>query len=283
MRSIAAALILALGCLGGAGAEPPTVKSEAPVAFPTWRQIVLTSPSLKRDFMVRVIPPVIPPASGQKAAAIYLLDGNLYSGMAADTMRLMALDGSKYAPAYVIAIGYDTTSPAVVIQSRQNDYLRTKTVEPGKATSYGGGGAAFETFLVEELKPYLETRLPIDPKQSFLAGHSYGGLFTANLAAHRTDQFAGYAIGSPSIWADRGALKALEAQKGDKRKVFVGVGALEVEGGIDMVKDAGAVADAMGKAGFIVEKRVYAGQDHGASPNAFLADSFRYLLAAARP
>jgi predicted alpha/beta superfamily hydrolase len=185
MRSIAAALVLALGCVTAAGAQPPTVKSEAPVTFPTWQQIVLTSPSLKRDFMVRVIPPIVPPASGQKVAAIYLLDGNLYSGMAADTMRLMALDGAKYAPAYVIAIGYDTTNPMVVIQNRQNDYLRVKTVEPGKTTSYGGGGAAFEAFLVDELKPYLETRFPIDPTRSYLAGHSYGGLFTANLAAHR--------------------------------------------------------------------------------------------------
>jgi predicted alpha/beta superfamily hydrolase len=279
MKSIVAALVVAVGCLGNAVAEPPTVKSEAPVTFATWRQIVLTSASLKRDFMVRVIPPVIPPADGQKVAVIYLLDGNLYSGMAADTMRLIALDGGKYASAYVIAIGYDTTNPMLVIQNRQNDYLRIETVEPGKTASYGGGGAAFETFLVEELKPYLEERLPIDPRESFLVGHSYGGLFTANLAAHRTDQFAGYAIGSPSIWADREVPKMLEAQAGDGRKVFVGVGALEVEGGIDMVKDASAVADAMQKAGFIVQKRVYADQDHGASPNAFLADSLRYLLA----
>jgi predicted alpha/beta superfamily hydrolase len=283
MRSIVAVLVLALGCVTAASAQTPTVKSEAPVTFPTWQQIVLTSPSLKRDFMVRVIPPVIPPASGQKIAAIYLLDGNLYSGMAADTMRLIALDGPRYASAYVIAIGYDTTNPMVVIQNRQNDYLRVKTVEPGKTTSYGGGGAAFETFLVDELKPYLETRLPIDPTRSYLAGHSYGGLFTANLAAHRPEQFAGYAIGSPSIWADRDTPKMLEAQKGDKRKAFVSVGGLEAEGAIDMVKDAGAVADAMSKAGFVVEKRVYAGQDHGASPNAFLADSFRYLLLTARP
>ena len=35
----------------------------------------------------------------------------------------------------------------------------------------------------------------------------------------------------------------------------------------------------MTKAGFAVDARVYPQQTHGASPNAWMADSFRYLLA----
>lgn len=273
---VAAALIASLA---GAtiAAEPPTVKSEGPVAFPTWRQMVVTSPSLKRDFMVRVIPPAVPLAAGAKAGAIYVLDGNLYSGMAADTMRLMTLEG-RSPPTYVIAVGYDTTNPAVVIGSRQNDYLYRTATEPGKNVSYGGGGAAFEAFLIEELKPLIEAKFSIDPSKSYLAGHSYGGVFVANIASRRPEAFAGYAIGSPSIWADVDVPARLAKQKGGGRKVFIGVGGLEVEDGIDMVKDSQAVFAAMTGAGFSVRRRVYTDQGHGASPNAWMADSFRYLL-----
>jgi predicted alpha/beta superfamily hydrolase len=273
---VAAAIVACLSATGMA-AEPLTVKSEGPVTFPTWSQIVVTSPSLKRDFMVRVIPPAAPPPAGAKAAAIYVLDGNLYSGMAADTMRLMTLEG-RFPPTYVIAIGYDTTNPAVVIGGRQNDYLHRKATEPGKTVAYGGGGAQFEAFLVDELKQFMEARLGIDPGRSYLAGHSYGGLFVANIASRRPNAFAGYAIGSPSVWADADLPAQLAVQKGGSRKVFIGVGALEVEEGIDMVKDAQAVAEAMTKAGFAVRRKVYAEQGHGASPNAWMADSFRYLL-----
>ena len=273
-------LVAALLCVGlstAASAEPPTVKSEGPVVFPAWRQLVLTSQSLGRDFMVRIIPPAAPPPAGVKAAAIYVLDGNLYSGMSADTMRLMTLEG-RFPPTYVVAIGYDTTNPVVVINSRQNDYLHARATEPGKTVAYGGGGAAFEAFLIDELKPFMEARLGLDPQKSFLAGHSYGGLFVANIAARRPGAFSGYAIGSPSIWADADLPKRLLAQAGGGRKVFIGVGGLEAEEGINMVKDAQEIAAAMSRAGYAVRHKVYAEQGHGASPNAWMADGFRYLL-----
>jgi predicted alpha/beta superfamily hydrolase len=283
MRSLFVAALLAIFVSGSAWAETPLVKSEQPVSFPTWRQFVLTSPSLKRDFMVRVIPPSAPAPAGQRTAAIYLLDGNLYSGMAADTARMMALEPGLYAPAYIIAIGYDTSNPMVVITNRQNDYLHVKAVEPGRTTAQGGGGAAFEAFLIDELKPFIESRLPVDPARSMLAGHSYGGLFTANVAARRPEAFAGYAIGSPSVWAAPDLPQRAEMQKGAGKPVFVGVGALEQDGRIDMVRDAGSLAASMRKAGFAVESRTYNQQSHAASPNAWMADSFRYLLARPKP
>jgi len=258
-------------------AEPPKVKSEGPVSFPAWRQMVVTSTSLKRDFMVRVIPPAAPPTAGAKPAVVYVLDGNLYSGMAADTMRLMTLEG-RFPPTYVVAVGYDTTNPAIVIGSRQNDYLHLRATEPGKTVAYGGGGAEFERFLLDELKPFIEARLGVDPNRSYLAGHSYGGLFVANIASRRPEAFSGYSIGSPSVWADRGLPARLSDQKGGGRKVFIGVGALEIEDGIDMVKDAEGLARAMTVAGFAVRRKIYAEQGHAASPNAWMADSFRYLL-----
>ncbi len=277
IRLIGASLFAALHS-GAAFAEPPQVKSEGPVAFPASQQLVLHSEALNRDFMVRITPPMMPPPQGQKAAAVYMLDGNLYFGMATDTLRLMTLENEAW-PTYVIAVGYDTTNPMVVINSRQNDYLHTRLTEPGTTRSYGGGGFDFEKFLIEDQKPFIEARLPVDPAKSVLAGHSFGGRFVASVIANRPDAFAGYSIGSPSIWGDASIARKLETLKGADRKVFVGVGENEVTPSIDMVKDAEGLAGALTRAGFSTTYKVYQGQGHGAVPNAWIADSFRFLLA----
>ncbi len=46
----------------------------------------------------------------------------------------------------------------------------------------GGGGAAFEAFLLDELRPFIEARYPADADNSILFGHSFGGAFAAERA-----------------------------------------------------------------------------------------------------
>jgi predicted alpha/beta superfamily hydrolase len=97
---------------------------------------------------------------------------------------------------------------------------------PDGTVAQGGGGAAFQAFLLEELRPYIETRYPIDPKAEVLFGHSLGGVFTANILARNPDAFAGYLIASPSVWADPTILARLKAvrDKAGQHRVFVGYG-----------------------------------------------------------
>src|SRR6185437_4614466 len=77
-----------------------------------------------------------------------------------------------------------------------------------------GGGAAFEAFLLEDLKPFIEAHYPADPRRSVLFGHSAGGLFAANVFADRPDAFYGYVIGSASAWADPSLFARLAAAAG---------------------------------------------------------------------
>jgi predicted alpha/beta superfamily hydrolase len=279
MLKLAIASALFLCSVGAAAAEPVSVVSEGPLTLSSMRQMVVHSEKLDRDFQLRISPPLIPPAPGQKPAIVYLLDANALFGMAADTFRFQTLEGKSW-PTYIVAIGYDTTNPQVVMKTRETDFLHAKFEAPGRPP-IGGGGGAFESFLIDELKPFVEARLGGDPNNSILAGVSYGGLFAANVLVTRPDAFSGYLIGSPSLWADDALLaKARAVKGGNNRKVFIGVGEKEIDGPINMVRDADALAAALSKrgSGLLVEQRVYAGQVHGAVPGPVLADGFRYLL-----
>lgn len=272
------ALVLLAWLQGSAFAQTLDIRSEGPVVLKSAQQLVLHSRALGRDVLVRIAPPATPPPAGEKAAAVYVLDGNWYFGLASDTLGMMALENQTW-PAYLIAIGYDTSNPAEVMTSRANDYLHTVLKRPTDAKPQGGGGATFETFIIDELKPFIEARLAVNPSKSFLAGHSYGGLFVSNLIARRPGAFSGYLIGSPSVWADGNLVAAVGKAKGAGRPVFLGVGEKEVIGSINMVIDAGKLGDALERAGFAVTRHVHQGQTHSMEPNVWMAEGLRVLLA----
>jgi predicted alpha/beta superfamily hydrolase len=277
LRSIVALAVIAW-LHGSAAAQGLEVKREGPVILPAAQQLVLHSKTLGRDVMVRIAPPAAPLQAGERAAAVYMLDGNISFGLANDTLRLMALESQTW-PAYLIAIGYDTSNSMEVMANRGTDYLHSILKHPGDDKSVGGGGAAFETFVAEELKPFIEARLAVDPGRSIIAGHSYGGLFVANLIARRPNAFSAYMIGSPSVWADGSVMGAVAKAKGAGQAVYLAVGEKEVSASIDMVSDAAKLGDALGQAGFAVTERVHQGQTHGMEPNVWLAEGLRILLA----
>ncbi len=267
-------------CLGGAAlAQKLTVASDAPVTLPGAQQLIVHSPSLNRDFQIRISPPAgAPMKPGEKAAAVYVFDGNMYFGMASDTLRLMALEPGTW-PAYVIAVGYDTSKPVDVMAQRAEDFLYSPVKGDAPGESQGGGGEAFARFVVEELKPYIEATLPVDPQRSFATGHSYGGLFLSSLIARKPDAFAGYVIGSPSVWANATLVESVAKFKGGGRTIYVSVGEKEVFNTINMVTDADRLQVALAGAGFAVTHRVHAEQTHVMEPNIMFAEGLRLVLA----
>ena len=199
-----------------------TVVSEGPYTAPTSHQFVVHSGALGRDFLVVVSPPVggLPLGPGEKHPAIYALDGG-YS--IAGPMGQYLSWAWVMTPAYVVSVGYLDGAA----NERDTDLLFRTTVRDGK--TIGGGGAAFLAFLDDELRPFLESRYPIDPAKAILFGHSYGGLFAANVLADAPQSFSGYVLASISVTADPGVIDRLAAAapKGGGRRVYVAVGANE--------------------------------------------------------
>jgi len=253
-------------------AQQVSVVSEAPYQPAGERQLTLHSARLNRDFVVVVSTPRGPlAAAGGKLPAIYALDGGY--GVAGPIAQMMAW-AFMMSPAYVISIGY----PAGEEGKRDADFLFRTTVRDG--ATVGGGGAAFQAFLTEDLRPYLEARYPLDPGKAILFGHSYGGLFAANVLADAPASFAGYVIASPSVFADPPVLARLQAAiaRGQGRRVFIAVGGLETEN--DMVGGARRLAAVLGAppSTFVSELRVFDGQTHISYYPELIPAAFAWVL-----
>jgi predicted alpha/beta superfamily hydrolase len=242
-----------------------TVLSESDPAGSA-RQFVVHSALVNRDFVVVVSPPPIfgswvsedlkaagSKQGNRKLPAIYVLDSGY--GIAGPIAQMMAAVATM-SPAYVVSVGYREGQ----VSWRKTDTLY-RPVTDGGAT-FGGGGAMFQGFLTEELRPFLEAKYPLDPTKAILFGHSFGGLFAANVLAESPDAFDGYVIASPSVWIDPQVLGKLAGTPSRNRhRVFVAVGEQEDRKMLDGVNQLAAKLLAASSS-FNVEKRVFAGENH---------------------
>jgi predicted alpha/beta superfamily hydrolase len=246
------------------------------------RQFVVHSALVGRDFVVVVNPPPIfaswvsedMKAAGsrqkdQKLPAIYALDSGY--GIAGPIAQMMTGVGTM-SPAWVLSVGY----PEGQVDWRRTDFVY-RSVSDGGAT-FGGGGARFQAFLTQELRPFLETKYPLDPAKAILFGHSFGGLFAAGVLAESPDAFDGYIIASASVWIDPQLLDKFAAAPGRKmHRVFVAVGEQEDRKMLDGVSQLAARLIAA-PSSFQVEKRVFARGDHISYYPLLVPEAFAWIL-----
>ncbi len=206
-------------------------------------QFTLPHPSGGDQLTISVAPPAGPlPDSG--VPVLYVVDGDLLFGMAAEIAR--AVSNVAAVPAhYVVGIGYDaayadflklrTADLAPPIGADALEKLGGLAVAIGCAE--GGGADAFLGFLTERLRPEIAGRYPnsADGPQ-ILFGHSLGGLFAAQALLTRPGSFSAFIASSPSLWwngfAILGELPAFKERLAvlpRQPRVFVDVGAREQE------------------------------------------------------
>jgi predicted alpha/beta superfamily hydrolase len=237
--------------------EPLKIVSEGPASQSRAVQLIVRSEHVGREFQIQITEPHTPPIlPGQTAPAIYVLDGGY--DLAGPTGWLLGGAGTM-APAYIITIDYPPDSPS----TRRRDMLFGPASRFDGTVAEGGGGEAFRAFLLEELKPLMEARYPLDPKAAVLFGHSLSGIFTANMLAERPEAFSGYLIASPSVWADPGVIERLKTAppRAPGRRVFVAWGAAE---DADMVDGGQKVAAALSGAPELLalKSRAFEGEQH---------------------
>ncbi len=270
MKAVFVAACLVLGAPAAASAQA----APAPATLVQSEQFVVHSRQVGADFLIQVVKPLRPVGPGQKTPAVYLLDGTYLLGLAATPAQLMPFENSSR-PAYVIGVGFPETDFMAYGARRNRDLIHRVVERPNGAM--GGGGAAFERFLKEELRPLIEARYPVDGAQSYLGGHSLGALFAANVLAGDPDAFAGYLIGSPSLQFDPSLPERARAAAAKGRaRVFLGVGALEG----DMVGRADALEAALRApgSGLVVARSTFPDQTHVSVQGALIAAGLRHLL-----
>ncbi len=221
-RTLAACLSIVVALLASAVvASPLAVVSEAPVIEQNSTRFIVHSDRLGRNYEVTVqIPNAKVFLPGQKFAVIYALDGGY--DLAGPNSAFLG-GRAMMAPAIVVSLRLASGQPS----SRNEDFAHHPFTVDGK--TLGGGGAVFEAFLLQDLKPFIEARYPADPASSVLFGHSLGGVFAANVFANNPDAFAGYIIGSVVGPRDPGLVDrvAKATARAHGQRVFLAVGGAE--------------------------------------------------------
>lgn len=240
-------------------------------------QFVIHSNILGRDMLIQVVKPLLP-ASG-KLPAVYLLDGNLYTSFAINPM--MGAVPGDYAPAYFIGVGYTEQNALHWFRQRTTDLIHAPNVamdDPMLEGVRSGGGALFQRFLVEEVRPAVESRYPIDPERTVLSGISLGGLFTTHVLLDAPGAFGAYLIGSPSIWAEPGLIaQARTARLRPGTKIYVSAGASE---DADQLASARALAAALraNPSGVAVTEWIVPNEGHAGFAPAFFSQALKTIL-----
>ncbi|MGE3833059.1 MAG: alpha/beta hydrolase [Parvibaculaceae bacterium] len=172
-------------------------------------QFALPHPGGEGQLKISVATPAIVPPD-VRVPVLYVVDGDLVFGMAAEIAR--ALASAEGMPAlYVVGIGYDVDYE-LFLKLRTADLSPPLGAEAQRKMgalgamigSDGNGGAdAFLSFIVDRLMPEIAARYPqTQESDSFLFGHSLGGLFTAHVLMTRPEAFMAFIASSPSLWWD---------------------------------------------------------------------------------
>jgi predicted alpha/beta superfamily hydrolase len=255
----------------------------------------INSQRVGAEFEIRVARP-LPPFVGRTPSnydVLYVLDGDLFFGLATDMTRLMHRLFGELPPILVVGIGYGSLDGGVINEGRNRDF--TPTTDARAALS--GGASHFLDFLREELQPLIGKHYPQATGRSTLFGSSMGGLFASVVALDRPIIFDQYIIASPALWWDDHLLVRTASQRpllrGDARaRVFMAVGALEEGAGIPnidgfrMVSNARDLAQrlAMRSApGLDVRLQVLADETHTSVVAAALTRGLRMLHGVGRP
>lgn len=273
LRILAFTFALVVWSLPQEAACQITVVRTGPFEQAFEQSFLVHSDAVGRDFLVSVF---APPGAAQRPSAklpvIYALDqGYDIVGPAVRTL------GGVIEPPFVVQVGY---LPAD-FRYRMTDLLFDK-VHIG-AVDQGGGGAAFQKFLLQELRPWIEARFPVDASRSILMGHSAAALFAANVLAAKPTAFRGYILASPSFQHDTHLVSQLALiSAGSSTLVFISAGGAEKPA---MVAGANAAAEALRRpgSGVTVREQVFDGLGHGASYLMLPLTAFPFLLPSTAP
>lgn len=268
--------LLAALALGPAQAAALKVVSESTPPQYGVTRLIVHSERVGRDFRVIVSQPVATVfLPGQKLPAIYALDGG--NGIAGPQGQYLA-NSWQMAAALVVSVD-DAPNEG---NHRLDDLAHARwRPQDNSLPEMGGGGAAFEAFLLEELRPFIEARYAADPQRSVLLGHSLGALFAANVFARRPDTFAGYIMASVPAWAEPAIVErvARAAEGASGQRVFLSVA--EFDDGVNgtgMQPGFQAMSAALKRPGVALMTRIYPGENHSSYYPRMVLDSFPFVL-----
>jgi len=260
-------------------------------ALPGTETFTMQARSSGLDYRIFVSVPVKPaPAEGYPV--LYALDGNAYFGSLSEAMRMQSRHPRGLDPGIIVAVGYDSEEPFVT--DRRFYDLTTASV-PSFARPDGspwpetGGAAHFLAFLEEELKPFIESRYPINRDRQGLFGHSLGGFFTLYALMEKPASFRTYIAGSPSIWwNDQELLRRLPEfmtlirEQGIESELLIGIGSNEKPSLLDDARRFDDQLESLGAESFERSYVCFEGEGHMSVIHPLISRMFRFMFSERR-
>lgn len=121
----------------------------------------------------------------------------------------------------------DADKGAIVVGIDHGNAERLNELTPWPNPSYGGGqGVAYTNFIVETLKPFIDSQYRTRPEREYtgIMGSSLGGLLSMYAAIEHQDVFSKAGVFSPSFWFSASAYShvANKGKQADMRIYLLG-------------------------------------------------------------
>lgn len=189
-------------------------------------------PVSRRGYQVFVaLPPSYAKEPQRRYPVLYITDADYAFPIIRQISRRLNLDGPRVEEFILVGLSYAKGEDGAV--SRRRDYTPTPNgPSSAPAGTVHGQGRAYQTYLRDQVKPFIAARYRVDPARALFLGHSYGSLLGAQILFTEPGLFSGYILGSPSLWYDKRRVLGMEASYAARNrdlpaKVFLYVGEYE--------------------------------------------------------
>lgn len=253
-------------------------------------------PISKRGYQVFVaLPPSYAAQPQRRYPVLYATDADYAFPIIRQLARRLNVEGPQVEEFILIGLSYGKGENGGV--SRQRDYTPTpngpSTASPN---AIHGQAQAYQQYLRDQVKPFVNARYRADPAKAIFLGHSYGALLGTQILFTEPGLFSSYILGSPSLWYDKRHALKLEASYAKQNqdlsaKVYLYVGQYEAlrkgdrryNQTVDMVADNRALEAALQSRNYpslTLKSAVLNDEDHlTVAPRGFM-QAMKYLLPA---
>jgi predicted alpha/beta superfamily hydrolase len=159
--------------------------------FNTEERTIICS-RIGRKYHLSVLLPSGYAASARNYPVVYLLDGDILFGLAANCTKFLNWGGQEV---IVVGISYDMESYDQWIKLRELDF-KIPEVKDAPPDSYAH---LFLDALTGEIIPFIETNYRTTPSDRSLYGFSSSGFFVLYALFNQPDAFRGYLCGSGDL------------------------------------------------------------------------------------
>jgi predicted alpha/beta superfamily hydrolase len=209
-------------------------------------------------------------SSGKHYPVIYVLDGDLFFGMATTLIPLMSwID--RVPEMIIVGIGYNR-SMAEWGLLREKDF-KIPEVQDDPPDSHAD---RFLAALKQELIPFIDANYRTDPQERTLYGYSSSGFFTVYTLVNEPDLFRNYLAGSPDTDLSCPYLlahdqKLVYHESKTPIDLFLTIGDLEdgtFQSSLVKFNELTAAIQTRSYPGLRLMTQIYVGENHGAGGSA---------------